>query len=205
MASSRGYSPPGKYVSDQTWDKCQSEARCGKVRGTEGRWRPPALSSVLPQCPVCVTPTPRPACTSICPQWPPPAACQPAEGRAEFLLQRCAIFRSCQISFGSKNVGEWRGRDAGRLSFDYSSNSAPSAAGALAGSLEGPLTVAYSFSSYLHTSWFFKSSSGTRNAASSGWGGRCEMPGGSSRQALRCAASQLGTLDKPPGFPSLVF
>ena len=37
---------------------------------------------------VCVTPTPGPVCAGVCPQWPPPAVCQPAEGRAERLLQR---------------------------------------------------------------------------------------------------------------------
>lgn len=36
---------------------------------------------------LCVTPAPGLVCTSVCPQWPPPAVCQPAEGRAERLLQ----------------------------------------------------------------------------------------------------------------------
>ena len=71
-------------------------------QGSEEMAAAPCPQLCASQCTVCVTPTPGSVCAGVCPQWPPPAVCQPAEGRAERLL-----------SFGSESVGEGRGRDAG--------------------------------------------------------------------------------------------
>lgn len=140
---------------------------CRKVRRTE-RWQlPHASSSVPPLCTVCVTPTPGSVCASVCPQWPPPAACQPAEGRAERLLQRRAIFRSCQVSFGSENIGEGRGSMLEDYLFITPAREHPHPLGAPRAASRGPHCAISPPSFHPETSQFSKSSSDSRRPCSS--------------------------------------
>lgn len=186
---------------------------CRKVRRTE-RWQlPHASSSVPPLCTVCVTPTPGLVCASVCPQWPPPAACQPAEGRAECLLQHGAIFRSCQVSFGSENIGEGRGGMLEDCLFITPAREHPHPLGALRAASRGPRCAISPPSFNLETYQFSKSSSGSDRAHSSsaapllsghgrgGWRGQGAeiFEGKHSRDILLLPS--LVTLDKSLSFP----
>lgn len=189
---------------------------CRKVRRTKGWQLPHASSSVPPLCTVCVTPTPGPVCASVCPQWPPPAACQPAEGRAERLLQRRAIFRSCQVSFGSENIGEGRSGMLEDCLFITPAREHPRPLGTLRAASRGPRCAISPPSFHPETSQFSKSSSSSGRARSSsaaplpsghGVGG-----GGQGTEILEDKHSRdilllpsLVTLDKSLGFPDLQF